>query len=52
MAKTKKDVWQDAHLKVGKKVAHANLSTPTRFGTVVEIKEKTVLINFNGTIKE
>lgn len=52
MAKTKKDIWQDAHLKVGKKVAHANLSTPTRFGTVVEIKEKTVLIDFNGTIKE
>ena len=52
MAKTKRDLWQEAHMKPGKKVAHANLTTPRRFGTVVEVKNKTVLIDFNGTIKE
>ena len=53
MAKFKKDIWQEARLKVNAKVVHKNLSMPeTMFGNVVEIKEKTVLVNFNGTIKE
>lgn len=53
MAKVKKDIWQEAHLKVNTKVAYKNLTMPkTMFGQVVEIKEKTVLVNFNGTVKE
>jgi len=53
MAKYKKDLFQEANLKIGRKVAHRSLTMPkTEFGILQEVKEKTVIVNFDGLLKE
>ena len=53
MAQFKKDLFQEANLKIGRRVAHRSITmSATMFGTLKEVKEKTVIIDFDGTLKE